>query len=85
MKTIYKYQLKLEESQTLNLTKSYQILSVQLQSSALCLWAIVDPQMDLEKVEILVVGTGRPLPDGQLDYLATVQHGMFVWHIFLKL
>jgi len=65
------------------------ILCVQYQGNALCLWAIVNADEPVERCEIAIVGTGHPMPpDNQVIpkaiYIGTVQQPQmpFVWHVF---
>ena len=78
---IFKYHLALGES-VIDLPETAKILSVQVQADAICLWAIVSPEKETEARRFIVVGTGHELPEGRLQYLATVQQGPFVWHAF---
>lgn len=84
---IYKYTLALTDEQVVEMPGPLNLLSVQMQKGALCLWAVVCDGAPLEKVEIKVVGTGNPFDD-YLDwskhYVGTVQDGRFVWHVFAK-
>jgi hypothetical protein len=93
-KTIYKYRLQMATryEHRLELPFNSKILDVQIQGNQLCLWAIVDPELDSVIRRFRVFGTGwswKDKPDHDpivgLDYthLATVQekNGM-VWHVF---
>lgn len=85
MKTIYKYTLALTDTQVIRLPKGAEILSIQEQHGHICLWAVVDT--DAEKVErfVDIVGTGNPmLTDMRTSFVATVQQGVFVWHVFVE-
>lgn len=88
MKTIYKYPFEITDEQTLMLPTNAQILTVQTQWDAPCLWAMIDPEEKrTEKVTIRVYGTGHPIDDSDnLDYLGTVQmlSGQLVFHVFRK-
>lgn len=87
MKTIWKYPLQVTDLQTLEIPQGAQILSAQIQSGQLTLWALVDTSNPCEKVKIEVVGTGNPIDDSFSDrkYISTVQMGPFVWHVFQRL
>lgn len=85
--TIHKYPIFLTDHQRVALPAGATILTVQFLRDDLCLWAIVDPnQRTTVPVTILIYGDGHPmdaLPHGdRLDYLATVQHDTFAWHVF---
>lgn len=80
---IFKYPLRLVDEQKIALPQRSQILTVQMQNEALCLWALVDPNLPLEKRIIRVVGTGNEFDDPEkCFYLGTVQERVFVWHVF---
>lgn len=87
-KTIYKYVLELGE-QFVKMPIGSVPLDVQVdaKNGAITLWALVDPQAELQEVRFDVVGTGHSLPDSCSPnfYLGTVQQGPFVWHVFGRL
>lgn len=91
MKTIYKYQIKIEASQEVVMTKSSEILTAQIQNDVVCIWAIVDPnEISTEKRNIEIFGTGQLIGEDlepDLKYISTVQtNGTgYVWHIFESL
>jgi hypothetical protein len=87
MKTIYKYEisltvLDLAGRATVLLPCGSRILSVQDQGGALCLWAEVDPDKCSMPRYFTVVETGGEVPNGNPTYLATVQMGSYVWHVY---
>ena len=82
MNTIWKFQLKLEDKQTIEIPTYAEILSVDIQNDIICLWAKVNPHMKREIKGIAIVGTGNPLPEGLKKFIGTVQQPPFVWHVF---
>ena len=86
MKVIYKYVLESKEIQEIEIPYNALILSCQFQNNELCIWANVDPEEKKGKLKILILGTGNPIPEeylnGCYEFLATVQVGIFVWHVF---
>lgn len=84
MKVIYKYPLELQDSQFLLLPEAHQVLSVQVQNERLYLWASVDTDFPIEKVQIRIIGTGHPIlfDHENYFYVATVQMNTLVWHVF---
>ena len=50
MRTIFKYRLKLVGSQTIEVPRDAEFLSVQLQNEKICVWALIDTEklIDLE-------------------------------------
>jgi hypothetical protein len=47
----------------------------------LCVWALVDDQLETEPRSIVVVGTGREVYS-YFKYVQTVQVDEMVWHVF---
>ena len=87
-KTIYKYELRsLQDQQQISLPKGYTILSVGEQNGSIMVWAAVDPDVEMQLVNIRVVPTGGKLFDELAlhIFLGTVQmkNGL-VWHIFKR-
>ena len=87
MKRVFKYLLNLNGIQKIEMPKDAKILCVQGQNNEMCLWALIDPDNQLETRQIRVFGTGRDIPDIKLDYIGTVQMlaGSIIWHIFEEL
>lgn len=92
MRTIYKFQLALTDTQTFPISPTHKILSVGEQNGQLVLWAVIEtdePFSDSAVIEIR--GTGHPIceEDNLIDlykyynFIGTVQsfNGL-VWHIF---
>lgn len=76
---IFKYEL----ADVILLPAGSQVLTVQVQNSQAQLWALVDESQPTEERRFLVVGTGHHIDGNQpLDYIATWQQGIFVWHCF---
>lgn len=88
MLTIYKYQLGLAAHQSIEAPIGAKWLDAQMQHNKITLWAIVDPELKMVKHHFEIVGTGHPIIFVTNDYmithnyLATVQHEGFVWHVF---
>lgn len=83
----FKYQIKVTDTQKVNMPALAKILTVQFQEErGLYLWAIVDPEMDITERTIVIYGTGHPtdLHEVNYDYIGTVQErdGTLVWHVF---
>ena len=83
MKTIYKYPLKIDNFQILQIPLGATFLCVKLQETYPVLYAMVDTDNALVPVRIFLVGTGRDAtwlyPE---NYLGTVIMHEFVWHFF---
>lgn len=84
MQVIHSYKLSpLKDEQDLELPLDAKILSAQSLGGGPILWV----QQGLEKQPLvrrrfLLVGTGCDVDDTNLQYLGTVQAGIFVWHVF---
>lgn len=84
MKKIYKYPLTLTDTQFVELPLGAEILTAQMQDNQLCLWAMVNTLSEAVKKNrrIEIIGTGNPVPTGNLKYISTVQIGGLVFHVF---
>jgi len=88
MKRIFKYTIEAKDAQAVVMPEGAEILSVQVQggTGAICIWALVNPDPNIRRVErsILIVGTGNPVPDDPGKFLGTVQlyAGELVFHVF---
>ena len=81
---ILKYQLDITDVQNVMLPRGGEILCVQAQGSALCLWAMVNPSEPKHPRGIEIIGTGNPVQTTNRRYVSTVQmYGLAaVWHVF---
>lgn len=61
-----------------------QLLTVQAQDSVLCLWALIDTTCRFVDRRVNVVFTGNAIRSDLFlgKYVATVQMGQFVYHVF---
>jgi len=82
MKTIYKYPIHEFGTQTIVMPVGAQILDVQMQNGNPQIWAMVEEPKEVENREFTLVGTGSPIMEEDLTYIATFQVGVFVWHLF---
>lgn len=92
METIYKYQLKVENRQVIEMPAEATPLTIQIQEGNPCLWALVDPSVAIKQERtFLTFGTGHPIASSaSLVYIATYQHyqqlnGRLVCHVFEEL
>lgn len=79
---IFKYPLGSAGLVTVAMPKGARVLSAQEQRGQLCLWAMVDPDQKCEARLFAIHGTGNGLPDDPGEFIAAVQQGSLVWHIF---
>lgn len=82
MKTIYKYQLKTTDQQTITMPVGSEILSLQIQFGNPCIWVKVDTDNEVRYRTFVTFGTGHPLPENDLEFIGTYQTGQFVFHVF---
>lgn len=82
MKAVWKFPLEISDTQNVFMPPGAEILTAQMQADELCLWAVVTPGPMTERRTIEIVGTGNPMPEAERRYIATVQMGAFVWHVF---
>ncbi len=96
MKVVYKYPLRFDGIQYLQIPKNHKILHCDAQKQVLnvvkeeivCLWALVDEQdTEFEEIEIHVYGTGHRIPENKnLQYVDSVvlSDGSLVIHVFIN-
>lgn len=84
-KRIWKYTLGVGGFQTFRIPKNAELLCVVAQHNAPVLYAVVDPDNDLEEIGIFVVLTGYDMPSGPTRYLGTflLDGDAFVGHAFV--
>lgn len=82
MKTIWKFNLGVLDTQTLFMPKDAEILSIQFQDGGLCVWALVETDNETVGLPITIVGTGQSIRKNLGAFIATVQQPPFVWHVF---
>lgn len=85
MRKIFKYPLKVEDVQMVEMPKGAAVLCVQTQGNTPCLWADVDPQAPKVCRSFVTYGTGHPMDDGQArHYIGTYQlrGGALVFHVY---
>lgn len=89
MKKIFKYQLAIEDSQTVTLPWGATILTVKEQRGVPCIWCMVNPdEKRTIECELRIVVTGDGIDDFEADrlqYIGTffLAGGEFVGHLFL--
>lgn len=82
-KMIWKFPLRIQDEQLVEMPEGAEILSVQMQNDVPCAWALVDPIAARDQVKILCRGTGPPVNGATADrFIGTIQAGPFVFHFF---
>lgn len=82
MTVIYKYAVTVTRKQHIIMPRDAKILSAQCQGDCIQLWARVDPSEPLVNRAINVLGTGHEFFGYPGEFIATVQTGPYVWHLF---
>lgn len=86
--SIWKFALRVTDSQIVRMPMGAVILTVQVQRGTPCLWARVDTKVGRETRLILTFGTGQPVAFEKTDkYIGTYQldEGALVLHVFERL
>jgi hypothetical protein len=84
MKTIWKYEIPIEEKFEISMPIMARILSVQNQQRVPQMWCLVDSDKPVKTRKFIIVGTGHEVMHGNLTYIGTfLVHGdMLVLHLF---
>lgn len=85
MITIWKYQLKVDDVQWVDLPRGYKILSIGVQYNIPCMWVQVDSEATAtDSILIITHGTGHPMKDANMEFLGTymLYDDSFVGHVF---
>lgn len=64
MLTIHKFNVGVQDEFTLSLPENAQILTVDVQREDVCFWVLLDPNLEIEKIErkFVCFGTGHRIP-----------------------
>lgn len=81
MDIIYKYKLD-KAFNTVEMPKGARLLTVHEQDNRVHLWAVVNPNAEIEARVFTVVGTGHPTEFTDGIYVGTAFCGPMVWHVF---
>jgi len=87
MKTIWKYEIKAEDIQEIEMPVGSQILCVQTQREKPCIWILTDTETkDAETRKFFTIGTGHDFYQEQdnCKYIGSFQlhDGLLVFHLF---
>ena len=82
MRKVFKYPVPLTDAQEIALPIGAKFLDLQVQHGALMMWCEIDDTQPLVGCTLFYVGTGQPIYHNAVHYLATVQTGAFVWHLY---
>ena len=83
MLTIWKYPVRAAEF-AVQLPADGQVLTVQMQAGAPCIWVLLDPRKPTTTRTFRCFGTGHDIPSANLRYIGTWQErdGKLVFHLF---
>lgn len=89
MKTIWKFPLKNQNNQSVELPIGAKVLSAHGQYDMICLWALVDPNEKVrEEIKVQIVGTGHTLEHMSKEWRFVDTVLMFgdtlVLHVFVR-
>ena len=84
---IWKWSLKITDTQTIEMPHGAKILCVQTQRGDPQLWALVNEGGNLEQRIFATYGTGHTVPDSPGEYVGTYQvvGDQLVFHVFENL
>ena len=83
MRAVWKYELRITDTQLLQMPRSAEVLTVANQGGKLCIWVLLDPSdTPLVNRRFLVVGTGNACSVDDYEYLGSAVISPFVWHVF---
>lgn len=86
-RTIWKFPVTVTDEFTIEMPRGAHMLAVQTQGGVPFLWALVDPEAELEQVGFRVFGTGHDatsVVDPGAFYVGTfqMQNGGLVFHLY---
>ena len=87
MRKIFKYSISIDALSKIQMHKDAEILRTaryhESNSQQIKIWAIVNPDAELEEVTIRIHGTGHLMSDDEaLQYIDTVFVNRLVFHVF---
>ncbi len=82
--TVYKYPIIAKDYFDIAMPSGAKILTVQVQLSNPCIWALVNPDNKAEIRRFRLAGTGHWINEDNLEYIGTFQisGGSLVFHLF---
>lgn len=84
MKTIWKFPLRIDDEQYIDMPRGSKMLSVQLQGNEPYLWAEVDDSYPVEPHLVVMMGTGHPKSHKADRFVDIFQMagGSLVFHVY---
>jgi len=83
-RTIWKFELRTIDEQSVSITDDAKILCVQAQNGQPCLWAEVGEGSPRKLVKIRTFGIGHMITGDPGDYIGTYQlcNGLLIFHVY---
>ena len=83
-KTIWKWELRVKETQVINMPSGAEVLSIQTQQGRPVLWALVNEDNPLTSRTFATYGTGFIMPENPGKYIGSYQNKLetLVFHVF---
>lgn len=82
MRTVWKYLLAPQESQTYGIPSGFIVRHVGENNGSIAMWIEVDTTASEWPVTFCIVGTGHQVPDGVTCCGTAVMSDGFVWHVY---
>ena len=85
MKQVWKFPLKADDHNDVEMPEYAQLLHVREQHGTPCLWALVDPSARKVKRRVRIAGTGHNIEVDECNvYVGTVElhGGALIFHVF---
>ena len=84
MKTIWKFDVPIQDDFSILMPDGAKILKLDLQFGEPKIWALVDPDNEKKERFFIGRGTGHPMNETNICYVGTVvmTEGRFVFHLF---
>lgn len=83
-KTIWKWKLRINDTQVISMPSGAEILSIQTQQGSPVLWALVNEDNPLTSRTFATYGTGFIMPENPGKYIGSYQNKLetLVFHVF---
>ena len=83
-KTIWKYQILIEDYQSIDMPFGAEILSFKLQDNVPTIWALVEPTGEMVERRFRLAGTGHHINEGGIKYIGTIKmmDDKIIYHLF---
>ena len=84
MRTIWKFEIPIQDEFELQIPMASQVLTVQVQHGKPCIWVMVNPDAKRITYQFVLRGTGHPIEGDLGPHIGTLQmaDGSLVFHLF---